>query len=226
MDTMESTVTVEKQLQESGTAMIERAKTMVITSHDDYEEAGKALVEIKTRMKQVTDYWKEPKAQAASAHKTICNKEKEMLSPLNEAEKIIKNAMVLYQSAVEKARREAEEEARRQKQAETDRLLVKAMKAEANGDDQTADINMAMAQMIEDMPATPAVMSPSASGTYIRKTWKARVTNPMLVPAYSGGIELREIKMSALNQIAKMTNGTVKIDGVEFYEESTIGART
>ena len=136
METMESTVTVEKQLQESGTAMIERAKTMVITSHDDYEEAGKALVEIKTRMKQVTDYWKEPKAQAASAHKTICNKEKEMLSPLNEAEKIIKNAMVLYQSAVEKARREAEEEARRQKQAEAERLLAEAMKAEEKGDDQ------------------------------------------------------------------------------------------
>ena len=87
-------------------------------------------------------------------------------------------------------------------------------------------MSMAMAQMIDDMKPTQAVAKPTASGTSVRKMWKARVVDPKLVPAYVNGIEVREIKMSALNNLAKMTNGELQVPGVEFYEESGIVARS
>ena len=217
--------TVEQKLQSSGQLMVEQARNMTISSHEDYEQAGKALVEIKTRMKQVKDYWKKPKADAAAAHKTICDREKEMLTPLTEAETIIKKTMVTYTEAVEKARREAEEAARKRQQEETDRLLAQALKAEEEGDDQGAAVNMAMAQMIDDMKPAQGIAKPTAAGTNIRKTWKARVTDPKVVPAYVNGIEIREISMSALNNLAKMTSGTLEIPGVEFFLESTLAVR-
>ena len=223
---MENSMEIEKKLESSGLMMVQQAREMRITSQVDYENAAKVLVDIKTRVKQVKDYWKKPKADAASAHRTLCDRENEMLRPLSEAEKIIKNSMVVYQAAIEAERRKAEEEARRRKQEEVDRLLAESMKAEEKGNAVDAATNMAMAQMIDDMPSNVEVVAPKASGTSIRKTWKARVVDPKLVPAYISGIEVREIKMSALNQIAKMTNGTLDVPGVEWYEEQTVSVRT
>jgi len=216
---------MEQQLQTTGKQMVDRAKSVVINTYEDYENAGKFLVEIKSRMKVVKDYWKKPKADAAAAHKTICDREKEMLKPLTDAEAAIKKTMVAYQAAVEKARREAEEEARRRQQEETDRLLAQAIAAQENGNEQDAAINMAMAQMVEEMNPAQGISKPTAAGTSIRKTWKARVIDPKLVPAYVSGIEVREIKISKLNELAKMTNGTLEIPGVEFYVDQQLSVR-
>ena len=223
---MDVTNDIERKLEDSGQLMVTQAKEMKIVSQTDYENAAKVLVEIKTRVKQVKDYWQKPKADAAAAHKTLCDREKEMLKPLTEAEKIIKNSMVVYQAVVDEARKKAEEEARKRKQEEVDRLLQESMNAESEGNSQDAAVTMAMAQMIDDMPAPVELAAPKASGTSVRKTWKVRVIDPKLVPAYISGIEVREIKMSALNTIAKMTNGTLTVPGVEFYEDSQISVRT
>ena len=222
----ERELSMEEKLQSSGALMVQKANEMTITTNEQYEDAGRFLVEIKTRMKQVTDYWKEPKAQAASAHKLICTKEKEMMTPLTNAEAIIKKSMVAYQKVVEEERRKEEERLQKLKQEEVDRQLAQAIAAEQNGDQQGAEMSMAMAQMIDDMKPTQAVAKPTASGTSVRKIWKARVVDPKLVPAYVNGIEVREIKMSSLNNLAKMTNGELQVPGVEFYEESGIVARS
>lgn len=221
-----SELSIESQLESSGNLMIAEAQRMTIESQSDYEYAGRFLVEIKTRTKQVKDYWAKPKSDAKSAHQTICDREKEMLRPLADAEAIIKKSMVNYQAAVEKARREAEEAARKRQQEEADRLLEQAIAAEECGNDRDAAVNMAMAQMVSDMNATPVIAAPKATGTSVRKTWKARIVDPTLVPAYANGLEIREIKMTALNSIAKMTNGTASIPGVEFYEDIGIAANS
>lgn len=219
-------LTVEQRLERSTQLMVQQAKSLTITTQEDYKAAADALSEIKKRAKQVKDYWQKPKADAAAAHKTICDKEKEMLAPLNEAEKIIKNTMVVYHAALEEARRKAEEEAKKRKQEEVDRLLSESMTAEQNGDTVSAATTMAMAQMIDDMPSSVVLDNPKASGTSVRKTWKAKIVDPKIVPAYVNDIEVRTINMSALNQLARMTSGTLSVPGVEFYEESSISVRT
>lgn len=225
---MENTAFVneETRLYAAGIVTIESASNMKLESQNDYENAGKFLVEIKTRIKQVQDYWKKPKADAASAHKTICSKEKEMLKPLTDAEAIVKRSMLDYSERIEAERRRAEDEARKKKIEESERLINAAVEAEKAGDETGVAMNMAMAEIVNDMEIAPAIAKPTAEGVSVRKSWKARVTDPQLVPAYANGFEIREIKMSVLNNLAKASQGTLKIPGVEFYLESTIGAKS
>jgi hypothetical protein len=62
-------------------------------------------------------------------------------------------------------------------------------------------------------------------GVSVRTTWKARVTDPKLVPAYFDGYELREINMTALNGLARQYEGGLDIPGVEFYMDETLSVR-
>lgn len=227
MENAQQDTNLESQLQKTGEITVEAARSMNIISQQDYEEAGKTLVEIKTRAKQVKDYWKPLKDAASKAHKALVEKEKAMLNPLDEAERIIKGAMIKYQQAVEIARQREIEEARKRQQEEAQRLMETAIEAEEKGDASGAAIGMAMAEMVEDMTVVPAAIEkPAASGTSMTKRWKARVVDPTQVPAYLNGMELRTINQSALDNIARMSKGAMTVPGVEFYEEATISARS
>lgn len=219
-------LTIEHQLEVAGQLTVKKANDLVIESNEGYDEAGKLLVQIKTQEKKIKEYWKAPKAAAKAAHATICDREKEMLAPLAEAEKAIKASIAKYQAAVEKARREAEEDARKIKEQETERLLNQAIEAEEAGDDQAAAIHAAMAEMVNDLPPATGIETPKSAGVGVRKVWKARVIANDLVPAYYNGIEIRKIDMSALNSLARMSKGMFKIPGVEFYEDQTVSVRT
>lgn len=218
--------TVESELRAAGSATVEAARAIKIADNAAYEDAGRFLVTIKQRAKQVEGYWKPLKEQANAAWKGIVEKEKTMLSPLNEAETTIKREMARYSAEQEAARRAAEAEARRRQQEERDRLLAEAIAAEKVGNVASAAASVAMAEMVEDM-AAPAIVAeaPKAAGVSVRKTWKARVTNPAVVPVYANGAEIRPIDAAALNNIARLTKGTASIPGVEFYEESTTAVR-
>ena len=217
----------EKQLEENGQLMVRQAEELTVKTDEDYASAGKVLVEIKTRIKQVQDYWSPLKKNASEAHKALCNREKEMLQPLKDAETVIKKTMLAYTTEVERKRRAEEEEIRRRQQEEAERLLADAVQAQESGDEMSAQMNLAMAQMVNEMtPMDVSSPAPKASGTSIKNVWKARVTNPTAVPAYINGMEIRQIDMAALNRIAKMSNGKMTISGVEFYEDSVMAVRT
>lgn len=218
-------MTIEKQLQQAGEATMLQACQLQVETQAQYESAAGFLKAIKERMAQVKAYWKQPKETARAAHKAICDREKAMLAPLESADNVTRGAMKQYLSIVEarrKAEQEALEEARR---AETERLLESALEAETDGDCAASAMAMAMAEMVEDMPVATAGPAPSAEGTSIRTTWKARVVIPEEVPAYAWGMEIRKIDMSALNAIARQTKGTAKIDGVVFYQDKQIAVK-
>jgi hypothetical protein len=217
---------LENELRATGDATILTAKAIKIADNAAFEGAGKFLVEIKQRAKRVEGYWKPLKEKARSAWQDVVDKEKAMLSPLSEAEAVIKREMVRYSSEQEAIRRAAAAEARRRQREESDRLLAEAIAAEKSGNAASAAASVAMAEMVEEM-AAPAVVAeaPKAVGVSVRKTWKARIIDSSAVPINANGVEIRPINMSALDGIARLTKGTASIPGVEFYEESTIGAR-
>lgn len=218
-------LSIEQQLQAAGLAAISEAKSLKIESQQDYERAAAFLIEIKRRAKQMKDYWKPTKEAAKAAHAQVCQREKEMLAPLEEAEKAIKASMAGYQMAVAIARVQAEQEAKRRQQEERDRLLAEAAEAEKSGDMQGAMVGMAMAEMVEDMKAPSTVSFEQARGTSTRRRWRARVIDERAVPAYAGDVEIRRIDQGALDRLAAMSKGTAQISGVEFYQETIISAR-
>ena len=107
---------IEEQLTASGQAIIARAENMRIGNAREYEDAAAFLVEIKKRAKQMKEYWKPSKDAAKAAHARICEQEKAMLAPMEQAEKTIKAGMARYQTAEAEARREAEREAAKRQQ--------------------------------------------------------------------------------------------------------------
>lgn len=217
---------LERKLENSGKLTIIQATSMKIENAHDYEQAGKFLVEVKARAKAVKDYWETPKAIAKAAHQAVVDREKAMLAPLAEAERMIKGSMIKYQKAVEAARRDAEEQARKRRMEETERLIQNAIDASDSGNKQDAEINLAMAEMVDQMAVSNQVCAPSASGTSVIKTWKARVIDECAVPSYANGFMIRKIDFSALNSIARLTRGTAIIPGVEFYQEINISAKS
>lgn len=218
---------MEQRLERMGQSTVIQAKRSVISNNEQYQEAGTFLVELKQKMKSVKDFFAEPKSKAKAAHQSIVDREKAMLEPLNEAERIVKRSMVVYQNAVEEARRKAEAEARKRQQEEAERLMQEAIKAEKAGNEAAAEVTMAMAEMVEDMqtPMPSAISAPKAAGVSVRKVWKARVVDASKVPIFANGLEIRPINMSALDQIARLTKGTAQIPGVELFEDSVMSAR-
>lgn len=221
MEAIKTDTMMEQKLEQGGALMVKTAKGLTITTHEDYDRGTTILKDIKTRVKAVKEYWKGPKEAANAAHKELVAKEAQMLKPLTEAESIIKKAMLSYTTEVERKRREAEEAARKAREAEVRRLEAIAAKAEEQGDTDTAEV---MRDMAEEVPMgeIAANVAPTAKGVSVRTTWKARVTDPKLVPAYFEGMELRTINQAALNNIAKWRNGEAEIPGVEFYRESNM----
>lgn len=216
---------IEKDLAYTAELSVHEAQAVTIITSEDYTFASQLLIEHKKRIKAIKDYWDQPKSAAKLAHQALCDKEKAMLAPFTQAETIIKGAMVIYQRKVDDERRLAEQEARRIQQEEAERLMAKSIQAEESGDTTRANVLMAMATKADEQPIVSDVAAPRAAGISTRKVWKARVVDPKQIPAYSDGIELRPINMSALNDIARLTKGASSIPGVEFYEDVTISAR-
>lgn len=224
MEAIKMDINMERELEQSGAIMVATANSFAVKTNADFEKGNDILKEIKNRIKQVKGYWKEPKAAAQIAHKTLVAREAQMLEPLEEAESIIKKAMLAYTTEIERKRREAEEAARRAREEEVKRLEAIAAQAKAQGDNDAADVLLDMA---EDVPIgeITAEAAPTAKGASVRTTWKARITAPQLVPAYHDGWELRPIDMPSLNALARESKGTAIIPGVQFYQDATLTVR-
>lgn len=223
MENMENT---ELTLAKRGKTIAEFASSFAITSENEYQKAASFLVDVKSTTAAVKDYWKQPKAAAKQAHSAICDKENEMLAPLKEAETIVKGKMATYFQRKEEEQRKEAEVAAALRQQEVDRLLEEAIASSENGNNEEAGLLVAIAQMVDDIPPSHSQPAINAPGTSIRKVWKAKVVDPTLVPAYVNGIEIREISQSKLNDLARMSNGAAVVPGVEFYQESTVYARS
>lgn len=220
------TETAEQEIEARGASMLASARALKIATAEEYEYAGRYLGEIKAQIKRVKEYWAEPKAAAQAMHKRIVEREKAMLNPLSAAETALKGAMMRYQEAVEAERRKAEEEARRRQREEAEALMQQAVSEMMAGRDEVASVLAQESRSVAAAEIAPAAQeAPRAAGTYVRKAWKARVIDAKLVPAYYDGYEVREISMAKLNLIARMSEGTAQIPGVELYQESTLAAR-
>lgn len=211
--------TIEQQMEQEGALMVKRVAGLTITNDAEYERGGDMLKDIKARIKAVKDYWKAPKAAAQAVHKTLVDREKQMLKPLEDAEGTVKKTMLAYTT---EQRRIAEEAARKAREEEQERLAALAAQAEQQGD---ADSAAFMRDMMDAAEPEQVQLTAAAKGVSVRTTWKARVTDPKKVPAYFDGYELREINMTVLNGLARQYEGGLEIPGVKFYTDSTMSVR-
>ena len=214
----------ETAVKEEAFTVEKQAKALAITNNEEYEFAGGFLRKIKETEKSIKDYWQPTKDAAAKAHKEICNKESAMLSVCNEAEKTLKSKMLTYNEQIEAERRAAEEEARKAQQEEADKLLAEAAKAESEGNSFSANIAVAQAETISEMPATVNIDKPKVQGISTRKKLTVSITDESKVPSYINGICIRPVDTKAILQLKRL-NPSLEIPGISFKAESILSVR-
>ena len=169
-----------------------RAQAVTINSDQDYEAAGEFGVMLKKKAAEVTEFFKPLKDSAYKAHKAICDREKEMLTPLRNAEKTLKKTMGDYAMEQERKRREAEEAARRAAEEESRRKLEEAALLEKAGD--------------------------KAGAEATSKDWEIVSIDDKAVPLSINGAELRPVDKAAVMRLIRASKGSIQIPGIVYRE--------
>jgi|GEM_PF-545683 len=215
---------------------LEKAQEFSIATVDDYHQAGEELKIIKAKSNDLEKLRKDITRPLDESKKNVMALFRPALEKLDQAEKLIKKQMLIFQQEQEHKRREQEELLRKQAEAEQRRREKlaerQAEKARERGDEERAQ------EILDNVPniPLPSVQAEEikSDGISTRKVWKAKVTNfTALVqacldnPEWLGdgvgeGYIIPNEKL--LGEIARSTKGTVKIPGVDIYSYDTVAA--
>ncbi|MBF0336927.1 MAG: hypothetical protein HQL05_03770 [Nitrospirae bacterium] len=190
-----------------------------ITDMGSYEFAANVLKGVKGLINEVKCLFAPHKKKASEAHKGLVKDESERLTPLQEAEDIIKGKMTAYLKAEEEKRKvlQARLEAEAKKHQEEIRLQ-EAVALEAAGDTEGAIA-------ILDAPGyTPAPLFvsniPKVSGVSEREVWDFEVVDAKLVPD-----QYKTVNMTAIRGVVRSLKGATDIPGVKVFVEKQMAVR-
>lgn len=204
-----------------------KTQKVSISSDDDYMSAAEIGRIIKQRTSEVKDYWKPIKEAAHKAHAEICEREKSMLTPLTDAEKMLKKAMSDWIELKEQKRCEAEAEAIKAAEVEAERLMCRAVQNEKDGDAISASALFEEAEMIEDISKTVVVGKNDikAVGVSASDDWEIVNIDNSKVPCEIDGVIIRPVDTGAVMRMIRASKGTVKIQGVDYRKVNKISFR-
>lgn len=210
----------EAELSKAVTEIEFQAESIVIATEDDYRSAGEFGRLLKKKSAEVSEFFAPMKKAAHDAHKQVCDREKQMLTPLVNAEKIIKKAMSTWATEQERKRKEEEERLRKLAEEETNRLLQQAIEAEASGKSDEASVAIANASVIEQAgrSITIDVAKPKVEGVSTSTDWEIESIDASLVPIAIAGMELRPVDEAAVKRLIKASKGKIEIPGVKYKE--------
>lgn len=219
--------TAEEALNREVSVYEAEALRMVVASDEDFAQAGEASKEVKRMQKKVTEYWEPLRVSAKKTYDDVLARKKEMISPLESAEKILKGKMAAYTNEQKRKRREREEAMRRFAQAEVERKLEEASRAEAAGDAVGAEYAMAEAEVMDDVAKGGKIGAamPKAAGVSTSKAWKITSIDISQVPVEIAGAIIRPVDEKAVMALIKATKGSIKIPGIVYEETTNISIR-
>lgn len=218
----------EDTLGKQATAMERQVAALVVDSDLGYSAAGEMLKKLKGVQKKVKDYWEPLRKSAKEAYDKVNDKKKEMLGPLESAERILKNKMAAYAVEQERKQQEAAERQRAEARAEADRLLADAIQADASGDHDTVEAAVTFAEVYDDVAMTASAAAPKkpkVAGISLTKTWKIKSIDSAKVPVSINGTEIRPVDTAAVMRLIKESKGQISIPGIEFVEDYSVGAQ-
>ena len=208
-----------KVIEKETTELVNYAEMIVVSNDEENAAANDFLSTIKAMSKEI-DATFDPilKQQKAAMDETRAQKKRHQ-DPLLNAEIICKGKMKEFFLAQEKIRREAQAKIDEEARKETERLKKEADAAEKAGNTEQAAALTAAASVVQTNRAEAAPAT-ALKGS-VMKYWTYRIVDASLIPrAYL----TPNTKM--LEAQAKATKDTLPIPGIEFYQETTIVAKT
>ena len=199
----------------------QQGAAMVVRSQVDYSLAVAYIKENKAAQAKVKEAL-DPVCEAANkAHKAATALRARILKPLLDGERHAKQAGQTWQQEQERIRmaeqRRLQAEADEAARKERERLEKQAAKLKTPElkEERLEQAAMVVAPVVQIAPVT------QAEGVSTRKTWKARVVDESKVPR-----TFLTINQQALDVYARATKGAMQVEGVEFFEESTMNVRS
>ncbi len=209
----------EKELRESGQALIRDADAIQITNHATFEVAGRFLVNVAALKKSIEAALNPVVDAAHKTHKAATTLRADLLAGPAKADTIVRARMLDYQrkEAAERQRVEHELQEAERKRLEDERLRQAQMVADAG--------HQEVAEALLDAPIVVAPVElpkPKAEGVSTRKvvTFRiidaSKINRPYLVPD--------ETKIR--NQVKATGKDAEKlVGGIEVYEEEGLAVR-
>ncbi len=218
----------EKKLDKEVSAVEQKAADVRVTDDEGYSEAAELVKTVKQMQKRVKEYWEPLRVSTKKAYDDVLGHKKEMLDPLEKAEKIIKGKMTDYSMEQERKRKEQEAVMKRLAQQEVERKLAESIEAEDAGDYAAAEFAMAEAEVMDNVALSGSVQAhiPKADGVSQSKNWKITEIDDSQVPVNFCGMELRPIDEKAVLALIKASKGTIQIPGVKYEKSITISVRS
>lgn len=205
-----------------------KAQNLEIENDYDFQVVSEFTRGIKSMEKKVKNYWEPMRVSTKKAYDDVISHKKEMLEPLENAERIIKEKMADYTLELRRKQREKEEELKKLAQVEVDKKLDEAMELQANGDVSGAEYAMAEAEVMDGIATTSIStnVKPKADGISMTKTWKITSIDLSEVPDEINGALIRPVDMSAVMTLIKASKGSIEIPGIKFEESVTVNVRS
>lgn len=206
--------------------MMTRYSVLQIKAQPDFDEAGEILKRIKAKAAEIEELQKSITRPMNEALKRIRDVFRRPLDYLDRAENAVRKARLIFQQDQEAKRLEAEaklrELARKEEEKKRKALETRALKAEEKGDIEKAEeLREKKAEVFVPAPIVESQVE-RTKGIGMRKDWKARIIDPMLIPR-----EFLCVDEKKLNQYARTMKDSAKVSGVEFYfvEIEIVGKR-
>lgn len=201
-------------------------EAMVIDSEEAYQAAADLGNAIKAQAKTVADFFAPMKKKAHDAHKEVCDRERMMLSPLQAAEKALRNKMGVFRLEEDRKRREAERQAREAALAEQRQKEAEALALEEQGRGEEAMAALEEATIAENAARMGVYSAPQkATGVSTSKDWEITKIDASKVPVEIAGAIIRPVDEAAVMRLIRATKGGIVIPGVEYAEKTRISFR-
>lgn len=215
----------EQEFTTAAQAAIAMAHSLEIKSDADLHTAAGLMKGFKDAKKSVQDFFKPLKDDAHKAHRTICDREKALLSPYADADRAIKTKVTAYNA---EQKRLADIEASRIKRLqgeETEKLIEQAVKAESGGDSVSSEMLLRQAEITESIKAPAATQPQKVDGISYRDTYNITIEDLSKVPCEFGGVVIRPIDESAVRKLAQISRGNVSIPGIKITTKKVAYSR-
>jgi len=218
-----------QQLQQVKSVNDMKLAAIEIEVHDQiqYEIAADYIGDITSRIAELDAMRKKLKAPILEAGKNIDDMFRGPLENGRLAKKLIQTKMLDYVAVVEYEKELAEKAAAKAADEVKQKAEEEALALIANGDDDAAQ------QILDAADLQPGpiniIESPKAEGISTRANWKAKLLDlRTLVAAIADGkapISLVMLDTSAANKYAKALRNTMKVPGLDFYNDATLAVR-
>jgi seryl-tRNA synthetase len=217
----------QRQVAERALTIPEQARSIEITSNEDYTRAGELLLIIKDLRKQIDSTFDPIIKKQHEAHKEAVAQKKKVDAPLVEAEGIIKPRIASWNAEQERIRREEEARLREiARKEEEERRLAEALAAEeeakrngASREEAAAEVETILNEPVYVAPVIVPKSTPRVQGISTVTRWKFRVVNPTVVPR-----EYLVVDEQKIGGVVRAMKDATNIPGIEVYSEDSISA--